>query len=297
MNCNLKNSKSSITIKRFKLPVLDLIIRCDDVNLIERFCKFMDYKNVLQKNERTLLIDIRTKFKIQNNFNEFVSKLKNYNKTLNVTYIPELYHFENNKFRIIVQREKDVILSCLVYSYENRYLKVFLNQNSPASITCCESIIEFYIASSLYSHFSLPLHASAVKIGDKGIIFVGESEVGKSTLALQLIYEGGKLLSNDLICLIISNDITGYCIDESIGLRVDRNNKLLYNYWSLLTNNHKPLYCDNCQTYYKAREVLGDKFIAFSKIDYVIFVEKVPISEPKIKRLNRKEALYFFFEE
>ncbi|ADQ07507.1 hypothetical protein Calhy_1795 [Caldicellulosiruptor hydrothermalis 108] len=94
----------------------------------------------MQNNVRTFLIDIKTNFKIQNNYNEFVSKLKNYNKTLNVAYIPELYHFENNKFRIIVQRGKELILSCLVYNYENQYLKVFLDQNSTTSITYCKSI-------------------------------------------------------------------------------------------------------------------------------------------------------------
>lgn len=59
---------------------------------------------------------------------------------MNVAYIPELYHFENNKFRIIMQKEKELILSCLVYNYKNLYLKVFLDQNNTTSITCYKSI-------------------------------------------------------------------------------------------------------------------------------------------------------------
>ena len=46
-----------------------------------------------------------------------------------------------------------------------------------------------------------PLHAAAVTNGDYGVLFVAESDGGKSTLALSLVMQGWKYLSDDSILL------------------------------------------------------------------------------------------------
>jgi GTPase SAR1 family protein len=52
----------------------------------------------------------------------------------------------------------------------------------------------------------LPLHGSAIAIGNKSIAIVGHSGAGKSTLASAFIREGYKLLTDDVIAVSISKE-------------------------------------------------------------------------------------------
>ncbi|MEH6943979.1 HPr kinase/phosphorylase [Bacillus sp. JJ722] len=52
----------------------------------------------------------------------------------------------------------------------------------------------------------LPLHGSAVDINGKAYAFIGDSGVGKSTLAAAFLQEGFQLVSDDVIPVRLSND-------------------------------------------------------------------------------------------
>jgi HPr kinase/phosphorylase len=49
------------------------------------------------------------------------------------------------------------------------------------------------------------IHASCVALGDKGVLLLGPSGVGKSDLTLRLIDQGAKLVSDDRTILFIAN--------------------------------------------------------------------------------------------
>ncbi len=72
----------------------------------------------------------------------------------------------------------------------------------------CEAEIMLFLMGSamgalLYQRKFLPLHGSAVKIGDHGAIFVGPSGAGKSTLAGALHKRGYGLLADDICAVLI----------------------------------------------------------------------------------------------
>lgn len=76
-----------------------------------------------------------------------------------------------------------------------------------------ETLIRLYLLGScmgalLLQRRILPLHGSAVVIGGKAYAFVGDSGVGKSTLAAAFIQLGYPLLSDDVIPVSLSRDQT-----------------------------------------------------------------------------------------
>jgi hypothetical protein len=57
------------------------------------------------------------------------------------------------------------------------------------------------LAALCYLHGILPLHGSAVRVGDQAVIFSGDSGAGKSTLATAMARHGHGLLSDDVCAL------------------------------------------------------------------------------------------------
>ena len=75
----------------------------------------------------------------------------------------------------------------------------------------CEDLIRLYILGTCMGVIAmqrkiLPLHGSAIAIEGKAYAIVGESGAGKSTLAASLLTRGYKLLSDDVIPVILSED-------------------------------------------------------------------------------------------
>ncbi|GFN29849.1 aldolase [Paenibacillus xylaniclasticus] len=81
---------------------------------------------------------------------------------------------------------------------------------SPASSCSMRKIRLFVLGSCmgvlLLHRKLLPLHGSAVVIGDKAYAIVGESGAGKSTLAAALLSHGYKLLTDDVIAVKLDLD-------------------------------------------------------------------------------------------
>ena len=51
-----------------------------------------------------------------------------------------------------------------------------------------------------------PIHASCVAIGDRGLLIIGPSCSGKSSLALELMSRGAKLVADDRVMLELVDD-------------------------------------------------------------------------------------------
>jgi hypothetical protein len=74
-----------------------------------------------------------------------------------------------------------------------------------------EDKIRLYILGScmgiiLMQRNTLPLHGSAIAIGDKVYAFIGDSGAGKSTLASAFLKKGYKILSDDVIAVSLSEN-------------------------------------------------------------------------------------------
>lgn len=59
------------------------------------------------------------------------------------------------------------------------------------------------------------LHATAVAVNGKGVLFVGPSGVGKSSLALDLIALGAKLVSDDRVLAVPHRDHMKICAPKA----------------------------------------------------------------------------------
>ncbi|MGB9980268.1 hypothetical protein [Methanobacterium sp.] len=61
-------------------------------------------------------------------------------------------------------------------------------------------------ATLLYQRGLLVLHASAVKMGDHAVAFLGYSGIGKSTIAMALNKKGYPLITDDILAIEMNND-------------------------------------------------------------------------------------------
>lgn len=76
---------------------------------------------------------------------------------------------------------------------------------------------------------SLTLHATAVAIGGRGVLIVGASGSGKSSLALEMMVRGASLVADDRVILRHGQDgITMSCPDPLRGMIEARGIGILY---------------------------------------------------------------------
>jgi len=80
----------------------------------------------------------------------------------------------------------------------------------------------------VYQRGLLPLHATAICKGTGAVVLAGDSGVGKSTLAAELLLRGWKLLGDDiaLIDLAPANEITAHSTFDGLALWPDSVKKL-----------------------------------------------------------------------
>ena len=51
------------------------------------------------------------------------------------------------------------------------------------------------------------IHATCVSINNNGILIIGKSSSGKSSLALDLVFSGGKLIADDITKIYLKNNL------------------------------------------------------------------------------------------
>lgn len=82
---------------------------------------------------------------------------------------------------------------------------------APGTAECViEHVLNDHIAPRLLAELGeLVLHASAVRFGERSVLFLGETGAGKSTLATSLHQAGHHLLGDDAV--IVTREPGGYC--------------------------------------------------------------------------------------
>ena len=76
-----------------------------------------------------------------------------------------------------------------------------------------DSVMQFMSLSSLYFGY-MPLHAAAIGNNDKGIIIMGNSGAGKTTMETSLLYNGFSYFSDDIV--FIDSDLKMFSLNEKI---------------------------------------------------------------------------------
>lgn len=69
----------------------------------------------------------------------------------------------------------------------------------PALLGACMAVV-------LHQRSYLVLHASAVKIGDRAVAFIGDKGWGKSTMAASLVAQGNQFITDDVLAIDLKNE-------------------------------------------------------------------------------------------
>lgn len=77
---------------------------------------------------------------------------------------------------------------------------------SPNEVAVRADLLGRVIALAAHADGALALHASAVSVGDAAIAFLGQKHVGKSTLAMSLVQQGARLLTDDTLVVRFDAD-------------------------------------------------------------------------------------------
>lgn len=149
-------------------------------------------------------------------------------KILSEIYLPELIEDSDegreeieikmgdlsSKWNDLNKGQRKIIVSGNIVMFQIPYLATFCIEEGKSIIV--SPIIEFDIdkirlyllgtcmGALLIQRKELPLHGSSVAIDGKAYAFVGQSGVGKSTLASAFISKGYQLLSDDVIAISLS---------------------------------------------------------------------------------------------
>ena len=78
----------------------------------------------------------------------------------------------------------------------------------------------------LHQREHIVLHASAVRVGSKAVLFCGPSGAGKSTIAAALGQRGYQLLNDDVCAIAMTENIPtvhpGWAPDQAAGARIEK---------------------------------------------------------------------------
>lgn len=105
-----------------------------------------------------------------------------------------------------------------VLYYTNLEKKIIVRYRAEYDkLVLVDSVMQFMSLSSLYFGY-IPLHAAAIGNNDKGIIIMGNSGAGKTTMETSLLYNGYSFFSDDIV--FIDSNMRMFNLNEKIvGLR------------------------------------------------------------------------------
>lgn len=121
-------------------------------------------------------------------------------------HVNRYYKFNNYIFAHFPYPSDNFILQ---YSYDNNKIILYGNENNLYRI-----LLDFLTISQDY----LPLHASAIKKGDKAICLVSDSGCGKTSLLIQLLKRGYSFIADDSV---FANDKEIFRISNLLTVRRD----------------------------------------------------------------------------
>jgi hypothetical protein len=157
-----------------------------------------------------------------------------------------------------------------------------------------EEVVRLYtlgtcMGAILMQRKTLPLHGSAVAIDGKAYALVGNSGVGKSTLASVFLKEGYQLLSDDVIAVNLENDIPiispAYPQQKLWQQTLEEFGKMQHNY--------RPIY----QRETKFAVPVFDQFTAENyPLAGVFELDKGDIGQIELKKLSSLQSVDTFFK-
>lgn len=139
-------------------------------------------------------------------------------------------------------------------------------------------------------HRFFELHAGSVSLDEKGIVLIGVSGRGKTTLTVALVRNGYKLLSED-ITPIDMRDVTLECFPQAAGIRKDtaeifpemKNHIKESSYFTDLDGKEVSLV--------DLRDVYGDCLGRRSLPSYIFFIERKPGGSVALREVRKGQAV------
>ena len=125
--------------------------------------------------------------------------------------------FEKNLKTFISLKLPAVIIS-ENQEINDTFISIALKYKTPILVSSLvTSLLISRVSSSLYSHFSktIRINGVLVDIMGQGVLITGESGIGKSETALELVNKGHHLISDDLIEFYLDSN------DEPVGRSVE----------------------------------------------------------------------------
>lgn len=123
------------------------------------------------------------------------TRVANYWNLISAWHTDGLVHLESEEAASVLQAGSDVA---------HVYVESLLG-GSPAEERCLIGLLILSLFALVRRREFYPLHAAALARGERGLLIIGPSDVGKSTLAYSLVRAGWDYLSDDLVLLHESN--------------------------------------------------------------------------------------------
>jgi hypothetical protein len=174
-----------------------------------------------------------------------------------------------------------------MFDRKNNQLMSVRFQNSGISPAHTDNIFIHSPLIALLSNFGyLSVHASAVQVNGKGILFTGKGGRGKSTAAYAMLRRGHAVLSDDRILLKKNQVYTAHSLTDVIKQHLETSRKLFPELPGL-----KPLYSIDGECYYKVSAIEGLAHLGSTKVDYLLFFERTGKPQSHLEKVNPSKAI------
>lgn len=248
-------------LKRIKLPFFDIIISSYNKELIQYINQYPIYLSDNLKDE--IYITIKKVNKIDYNIDGY--KILEHN--FNVHKELDIKQYINNNRDIIILRVRGAELR-INRDFKSKKIEFFLKGLESEVKDFIISVIETFISNMLYQYNIIPFHGAVIIMDDFCISICGNSNTGKSTTIIQLLEQGGNLLSNDLFGIDIINRKV-YSLDRMIGVRISEYFPIK-NFYRKFKEEHQ--ITNGEQIYFDAQKIMGDKFILEHKLNAIFCI-------------------------
>lgn len=243
---------------------LTIVIEADDETIFRMLNQYPTYKRFLEK--KLIRVKVHRENKISNDVAGYHEISPGFNVGPNI----ELRRFRSDKMDIIFRKSLESKLR-IDRDFKNWRILCEYSGKLDDCRNFIVAVVETFVTNAIYTLNYIPVHGAVLKNRNMCIALCGGSGVGKSTTALQLLSQGGCLLSNDLFYLD-TKMMWVYSLDKTLGMRKN-NFPALNNYIEDIKMFAPYLYCTD-QKYYDMQVYLKDRYILADRLDAVFFLKK-----------------------
>jgi hypothetical protein len=166
---------------------------------------------------------------------------------------------------------------------DNRKNKSFCFDDERKAVTFCGSLFLGICAERLQPEYCM-FHGAAVSLGEKAYIFMGDSGLGKTTLALSLITEDFKLLCDDLSILELNSNLV---LPLKIKIGIDKDSPFIESFNAKMFE--QSWYGSKMHVYLK--DIFDeDRWGKPAPLKSIFFLEKGDEGSPQIEPLPQYEG-------